>query len=255
MKPGAAFKYTGKHYLFDAEFGNVSAFVAEQPNVNLVIELLDYFGVVVFAVSGALAAARARMDLVGFALLGIVTGIGGGSLRDILLGRLPVFWIDQPQYILLCLVASIATFFSVPIIASRLRLLLWADALGLALFAVLGAQTALAAGAPLLIAALLGVVSATFGGIIRDIICRETPLILLKEIYVTAALVGALLYVGLIELGVTTAIAMIAGCGATFGVRGLALVYHLSLPTFVHRNDRAGGAGPTPREAQEEQES
>lgn len=221
----------------------------------LLIELLDYFGVVVFAISGALAAARARMDVVGFALLGIVTGIGGGSLRDILLGRLPVFWIDQPQYVLMCVIAAVITFFSVPVIASRLRLLLWADALGLALFAVLGAQIALSSGAPLLIAALLGVVSATFGGIIRDIICRETPLILLKEIYVTAALVGALLYVCLIELGVVPVIAALAGCSATFGVRGLALVYHLSLPVFVHRNDRVGGAGLTPREAPAEEES
>ena len=219
--------------------------------MSVVIELLDYFGVVVFAVSGALAAARARMDVVGFALLGIVTGIGGGSVRDILLGRLPVFWIEQPQYIVMCVVAAIVTFFSVPVITSRLRLLLWADALGLALFAVLGAQTALAAGAPLIIAALLGVVSATFGGIIRDIICRETPLILLKEIYVTAALAGALLYVSLVELAVEPAIAALAGCVATFGVRGLALVYHLSLPAFVHRNDRAGGSGLTPRQDEE----
>jgi uncharacterized membrane protein YeiH len=219
--------------------------------VNFVIEFLDYFGVVVFAVSGALAAARARMDVVGFALLGVVTGIGGGSLRDLLLGRLPVFWIEQPLYIVLCVVAAIVTFVSVPIIASRLKLLLWADAVGLAVFAVLGAQTALAADAPLIIAALLGVVSATFGGLTRDIICRETPLILLKEIYVTAALVGASLYVCLIELEVVPGIAMVAGCGATFAVRGLALVYSLSLPVFVHRNDREGGAGLTPREVED----
>lgn len=219
--------------------------------MSLVIELLDYFGIVVFAVSGALAAARARMDVVGFALLGVVTGIGGGSVRDLLLGRLPVFWIEQPQYIALCVAASVVTFVSVPIIASRLRLLLWADAIGLAVFAVLGAQTALAADAPLIIAALLGVVSATFGGLIRDIICRETPLILLKEIYVTAALVGALLYVCLIEFGFDAITAMATGGGVTFAVRGLALVYSLSLPAFVHPNDRAGGAGPTPRELED----
>jgi uncharacterized membrane protein YeiH len=218
--------------------------------LNLLIELLDYFGIIVFAISGALAAARARMDVVGFALLGVVTGIGGGSIRDILLGRLPVFWIEQPQYIVICVVAAIATFVSVPIIVSRLRLLLWADAVGLAVFAVLGAQTALAADVPWIIAALLGVVSATFGGLIRDIICRETPLILLKEIYVTAALVGALLYVSLIEFAVTPGVAMLAGCATTFAVRGLALVYSLSLPVFVHRNDREGGAGPTPREVE-----
>lgn len=214
------------------------------------IELLDYFGIIVFAISGALAAARAGMDVVGFSLLGVVTGIGGGSIRDILLGRLPVFWIEQPQYIVICVVAAMATCVSVPIIVSRLKLLLWADAVGLAVFAVLGAQTALGADVPLIIAALLGVVSATFGGLIRDIICRETALILLKEIYVTAALVGALLYVSLIEFAVTPGVAMLAGCATTFVVRGLALVYSLSLPVFVHRNDREGGAGPTPREVE-----
>ena len=217
----------------------------------MVIESLDYFGVVVFAVSGALAAARARMDVVGFALLGIVTGIGGGTVRDVVLGRLPVFWVEQPEYIVLCVVAAIATFVSVPIIASRLRLLLWADAIGLAVFAVLGTQTALDAGAPWIIAALMGVVSATFGGLIRDILVNETPLILLKEIYVTAALAGSLLYVGLVELSLAPLPALVAGALLTFAVRGLAMTLHLSLPAFVHRNDRADGAGPTPREAGE----
>lgn len=215
--------------------------------VNLAIELLDYFGVVVFAISGALAAARARMDLVGFGLLATVAGIGGGSLRDLLLGQLPVFWVERPQYIILCVFASVVTFVGVPFIASRLKLLLWADAVGLALFAVLGAQASLAAGAPPVIAALLGVVSATFGGIIRDILCRETPLILLKEIYATAALAGASLYVGLLELAVEPGVATMAGCAVTFVVRGLGLIHGLSLPAFVHRNDRVGAAGPTPR--------
>ncbi len=215
--------------------------------MGFLIELLDYFGILVFAISGALAAARARMDIVGFALLGIITGIGGGSVRDILLGQLPVFWIDQPQYILLCVAASVLTFVSVPVMISRLKLLLWADAVGLAVFAVLGSQAALSVGAPAVIAALLGVVSATFGGIIRDILCRETPLILLKEIYVTAAFAGAALYVGLIESGVATGVAIVAGCLTTFTVRGLALIFNLSLPAFVHRNDRANGEGRTPR--------
>ena len=234
--------------LFDAASGRFGTKL-EESQVNLIVEYLDYFGVIVFAISGALAAARARMDLIGFALLGIVTGIGGGSLRDILLGQLPVFWVEQPQYIVLCVLASSITFFCVPVIASRLRLLLWADAVGLAVFAVLGARAALAAEAPLIIAALLGVVSATFGGIIRDVLCRETPLILLKEIYVTAALAGSLIYVCLVEISLPPALAAITGCCAVFVVRGLALIYGFSLPAFVHRNDREGASGPTPRES------
>ena len=213
----------------------------------VVLEVLGYFGIVVFAVSGALVAARARMDLVGFAMIGIITGVGGGTLRDVVLGRFPVFWVEQPRYVVICVVAAVLTFFSVPFIASRLKVLLWADAIGLAVFSVLGTEAARAAGAPLIVAALLGVVSATFGGIFRDIICREPSLLLLKEIYITAALAGALLYVSLIELAVAPVVAVIAGCISTFLVRGVALIYGLSLPAFVHPNDRPGAAGPTPR--------
>ena len=213
-----------------------------------ILGLLDYSGAVVFAISGALVAARARMDIVGFALIGIVTGIGGGTLRDLLLGRLPVFWVDQPVYLLLCIAASTVTFFTVPLIASRLTMLLWADAVGLAVFAVLGADTAHAAGAPFTIATSMGVVTATFGGIIRDVLCRETPLILLKEIYATAALLGALTYLAALQLEAGKPAAVLAGCLITFVLRGVGLVYGLSLPAFTHPKDRPGNLGPTPRQ-------
>ncbi|MDQ2694483.1 MAG: trimeric intracellular cation channel family protein [Pseudomonadota bacterium] len=216
--------------------------------MSSVIGLLDYFGVIVFAVSGALVAARARMDMVGFALLGIVTGIGGGTLRDVLLGRLPVFWIERPIYVVLCIGGATATFFAVPFVTSRLRALLWADAVGLAVFAVTGTEIARAAGAPPLIAALMGVMTATFGGIIRDVLCREVPLILLKEIYATAALAGALVYILCVQAGVAQPGAVLAGCLVTFAARGVALVYGLSLPAFTHPHDRPGGGGPAPRQ-------
>ena len=117
---------------------------------------------VVFAVTGALVASRKQMDIVGFALLGIVTGVGGGTLRDLLLGATPVFWVREPSSILVCAAVACVTFFTAHIPQSRYTLVLWLDALGLAVFAVTGAETALAAGASLPVACFMGVVTATF---------------------------------------------------------------------------------------------
>src|SRR5215211_6986596 len=130
------------------------------------VTILDWLGVVVFAVTGALVASRKQMDISGFALLGTVTGIGGGTLRDILLGQLPVFWVREPAYFISCVMVSAAVFFTAHIPQSRYRLLLWFDALGLALFAVVGAEKALAAGTGSVAAAAMGVITATVGGII-----------------------------------------------------------------------------------------
>ena len=145
---------------------------------------LDWFGIVVFATTGALVASRKQMDIVGFVLLGCMTGIGGGTIRDTLLGALPVFWVTQPAYLVTCVVVSVATFFLAHIPQSRYAVLLWFDAVGMALFAVTGAEKALLAGTAPVIAVALGVITATFGGILRDILGGESPVILRREIYV-----------------------------------------------------------------------
>ena len=152
---------------------------------------LDWLGVIVFAISGALVASRKQMDVVGFALLGTATGIGGGTLRDLLLGRGPVFWVREPAYLVVCVIVSGAVFFTAHIPQSRYRVLLWFDALGLALFAVTGAERALLAGSGPVVAVAMGVITATFGGVIRDVLGNESPVVLSREVYVTAALVGA----------------------------------------------------------------
>ena len=150
----------------------------------------------VFALSGALVAARKGMDPFGFALLATVTGVGGGTLRDLLIGADPVFWVGDPTDVLVCLMVGVATFCLGPRRIAvfdgglRGRALLWADALGLALFAVVGTGKALDAGVPALSAVVLGTVTATFGGIIRDTLAGMTPLVLRQEIYVTAAASG-----------------------------------------------------------------
>ena len=144
--------------------------------------VLDWLGVIVFATSGALVASRKQMDIVGFALLAIVTGIGGGTLRDILLGQLPVFWVREPAYLGTCVLVAAVVFFTAHIPQSRYRVLLWFDALGLALFAVTGAERALLAGTGPGAAVAMGVITATFGGVIRDVLGAESPVVLSREI-------------------------------------------------------------------------
>lgn len=206
--------------------------------LGTLVATLDWLGLVVFAVSGALVASRKQMDIVGFVMLGTVTGIGGGTLRDVLLGKLPVFWVKQPEVLAVCVATSVIAFFLAHIPQSRLKLLMWLDAVGLALYAVTGAETALAAGAPALVAVTMGVITATFGGIIRDLLGGEESIILRPEIYVTAALLGAIVYVGAVGAGMTVAIAAIAGFVAALTLRGLALAWHLTLPRYKARPGR-----------------
>lgn len=172
------------------------------------------------------------MDITGFALLGSVTGIGGGTVRDVLLGSLPVFWVKQPAYLLACVVVSCAAFFLVHLINSRLQLLLWCDAVGLALFSVTGAAITLEAGTGPTIAIAMGVATATFGGVIRDILGGEIPIILKREIYVTAALLGAAVFVSCEDFGLPKDISMGAGFVSALALRAAAIVFNLSLPVF-----------------------
>ena len=209
--------------------------------LQTVTTILDWFGLCVFAVTGALVASRKQMDIVGFALLGSVTGIGGGTIRDVLLGATPVFWVREPAYLVTCIVMSCATFFVASIPHSRYRLLLWFDAVGLALFAVTGANTALINGAGSTIAIAMGVATATFGGIIRDILGGESPVILSREIYITAALFGAAIFVGLVSSGAHRDVAMIGGFAAAFLLRAAALHWGLSLPRYHPRAGRPPG--------------
>ncbi len=206
--------------------------------LETITAFLDWFGVCVFAITGALVASRKKMDIVGFALLGSVTGVGGGTIRDVLLGLTPVFWVQKPAYLITCIVVSCATFLGAGFMHSRYRYLLWFDAVGLALFAVTGASIALSHGAGATIAIAMGVATATFGGIIRDILGGESPVILSREIYVTAALLGAGTYVGLAVLGAGQDLALVTGFVCALALRSAALAWQLSLPRYQPRRDQ-----------------
>lgn len=208
------------------------------------IAFLDWLGIVAFAITGALAASRNEMDAVGFVLLGTVTGIGGGTLRDLLLDIHPVLWIDRPAYLAVCVGVSLAIFFTAHLIDSRYRLILWLDAVGLALFAAVGAERAIGSDAPPIVAVTMGVITACFGGIIRDVLCRQRSIIFSREIYVTAALAAATVYVVLAALAAPREAALVAGFAAGFGLRAGALLRGWSLPRYRARPARPPAGQP-----------
>jgi uncharacterized membrane protein YeiH len=199
---------------------------------------LDWVGVAVFALTGALVAARRQADPVGFIILATATGIGGGTLRDLLLGIGPVFWIADPVDLVICVVVALTAFFGHPTFpvragdGRRRRVIVWADAVGMALFAVTGAERAMDAGAPAVSAIVLGAMTATFGGIIRDVIIGQVTLIVSGEIYVTAAVLGATVYVVVRMVTGDALLAACVGAAAAFGLRALALGLGWSLPRF-----------------------
>ncbi|MGO4839269.1 trimeric intracellular cation channel family protein, partial [Rhizobiaceae sp. 2RAB30] len=150
--------------------------------MNLTL-FFDYAGVAVFAATGALAASRKQLDIIGFLFLASVTGIGGGTLRDVILD-VPVFWTRNSDYLLICAGVGCLVFFTAHLVESRYKLLLWLDALGLAAYAVLGAHKGLAATGSSVVAIVMGMLTATFGGIMRDLLAGEPSVLLRPEIYV-----------------------------------------------------------------------
>lgn len=200
--------------------------------LTAVLGALSVFGLFVFAISGALTALRNDLDIFGVAMIAFATGVGGGTVRDVLLGSFPVWWVEDPLAIPVCLAGAAAATMAQPLFASRLKALIWADALGLSVFAILGAEAARDAGAPAMIAVFMGGVTATFGGVLRDVLLNEAPLILKQDIYATAALVGAGIYIGMLELGVMAAIAAPLAALTTFLIRAAAIAFDIPSPKF-----------------------
>lgn len=202
------------------------------------IAFLDWLGIVAFTITGALVASRNQMDAVGFVLLGTVTGIGGGTVRDLLLNIHPILWIEHPSYLAVCIVVALVTFFTAHRAHSRMRLILWADAIGLALFATVGAERAVSVDASPLVAIVMGVITACFGGIIRDLLGHTRSIIFSYEIYVTAAMGAATMFVALHSLGFPREIDVIAGVATGFALRAGALLWGWSLPRYHPRPPR-----------------
>jgi uncharacterized membrane protein YeiH len=197
------------------------------------LTFLDLAAVAVFGATGALAAARRKHDIVTFAFFAAVTGVGGGTLRDLLIGA-PVFWVQRPTY----LVATLAAAAAVWIFGwgrRGERVLNWLDALGMAAYAIVGALKATSLGVPWLSAIVMGVLTATFGGVLRDVLAGEPSVLLRRELYITPALVGASAFLLLKLAGLGILPASLAGFVLAFATRAGAILFRWTLPGFPGR--------------------
>lgn len=194
------------------------------------VRLLDLTGIAVFALSGALMAVRLRQTLVTASFFALVTGVGGGSVRDLLIGA-PVFWVQDGAIAAVCIAIALIVWLT-PERWWQGQLLEWADAVGLAAYAVFGTAKALAWGVPPVPALLMGVITGCVGGTIRDILAGVPSIIMRPEIYVTAAALASGLFLTLLWLGAGTPVAAVAGAVAGFILRGLAIRWSLALPAY-----------------------
>jgi uncharacterized membrane protein YeiH len=194
---------------------------------------LDLFGVAVFAVSGALAAGRSGLDLFGVLVIAAVTAVGGGTLRDLLLGRHPIFWIADARYVFVICAAALLTVLYVSLLPPPGQTLLYADALGLALFALSGARIAETKQLAPILVVLMGTITGVAGGVVRDVLTGTSPLILRRDIYATAAIAGIAVYLVLQRLGVKLSWAFGLGMATVAALRICAIVWGWQLPVFL----------------------
>jgi uncharacterized membrane protein YeiH len=213
----------------------------------MLLLVLDLIGVAVFAISGALVAGRKRMDMLGVIVLAMATAVGGGTLRDLLLERQPIFWLQNATYVWVIVGAAMATVLFARVAHPSMRVvqgtLLVADALGLALFAISGAQIAERAGMPAVAIVILGTMTGSAGGVIRDVLANEVPLVLRPgELYASAAMAGIVVYLILARLGAPPPLGSLCGMGVVAVVRLAAIWWRLSLPEFA-LDEETGRAG------------
>lgn len=201
------------------------------------ILILDYAGIAVFAATGALAASRKQLDIIGFLFFAAFTGIGGGTVRDLILG-VPVFWVVNPDYLMICVVTAVLVYFTAFLLESRYKFLLWLDAIGLAAYSVFGAWKAFSVTGSPVIAVVMGVITASFGGILRDQLAGEPSILLQREIYITAALAGAAVYTGLDMAGLPVMAAALPAALVAFSIRGGAMRFGWSIPPYKARPGR-----------------
>ena len=199
---------------------------------RVTFHFLDLAGVAVFAVSGVLAARSRGLDLFGVIVIAAITAIGGGTLRDLLLNRYPIFWITDAQYLTVIIASALLTVGYVRLRPPPGNALLVADALGLALFALSGAQVAEGAQCPAIIVVLMGTITGVTGGVLRDVMTAQVPVILRRDVYATAAIAGVAVYLLLQTFGVQRSQAFGAGMVVVVALRLLAIRWGLRLPIF-----------------------
>ncbi|SHF19166.1 Uncharacterized membrane protein YeiH [Loktanella atrilutea] len=194
---------------------------------------LDYASVFVFALTGALVASRAQLDLIGFIFIASLTAVGGGTLRDLILNRDTVFWVANPVYIGVAAAGAIIVFFTAHLLESRYRGIVWLDALALSVAVPSGVGAAVALRMPDSIVVIMGIATGCFGGLMRDVVCNEVPLVLRQgELYVTCALCGGTVAILLIHVTGALPLALLGCAAATFALRAGSILWHWRLPVY-----------------------
>ena len=198
--------------------------------------LLDYASVLVFALTGALVASRAQLDIVGFFFIACLTAVGGGTLRDVLLNREFVFWVAEPTYIAIACTAALLVFITAHLVEGRYRVLIWLDSLALAVAVPAGVGVAMGLEQPAAIVVIMGVITGCLGGLMRDVVCNEVPLVLKQgELYATAAFAGAVAALVARETGADTLIVLAACALLTWVLRAGSLAFGWRLPVYKSR--------------------
>ncbi|MFC7703102.1 trimeric intracellular cation channel family protein [Plastorhodobacter daqingensis] len=203
------------------------------------VQFLDHAAVLVFALTGALVASRAQLDIVGFIFIACLTAVGGGTVRDVILNRDAVFWVTEPTFIALASAAAVLVFFTAHLLESRYRALLWLDACALAVAVPAGVGVAIGMGQPWPIVLIMGVVTGCLGGLMRDVVCNEVPLVLKQgELYVTCAFAGAGAALVVLTLTDEPRFALLACACVVFALRAGSLAFGWSLPVYRSRPPR-----------------
>lgn len=194
---------------------------------------LDYASALIFALTGALVASRKQLDLTGFVFMAALTAVGGGTLRDLMLDRAPLVWIARPSLIVMAAAAAVLVFWTAHLLESRAKALLWLDAFALAIAVAAGVGVAIGVGVSPVIVVLMGIATGCFGGLMRDVVGNEVPVIFRQgELYITAALGGAATAVLLIWLGLSQQLALLTGAAVVLALRIGSMIWGWALPLY-----------------------
>lgn len=203
----------------------------------VVLHVLYLIAITAEAMTAALSAGRRSMDWFGVAMLGSITALGGGSIRDVLLGHYPLSWIAHPWYLILTAGAALATIAIARIVHHLRRAFLLLDAIGLVVFTIIGCNVGLEMGQPFIIVIVAGMITGCLGGVLRDVLCNDIPLLFRSELYASVSLLTGVLYVTGLEAGLPHDPVMIAAMAAGLALRLLALRYNWNMPKFIYTRD------------------